>query len=158
LVVEMAHTALTPLLGKEYDGFLLATVGEERNGMTLSVLSALARLDVDPWEETAALASMPRERAKERLAALFASSTKALATGSSADMVAARLIALLPTASSFRIPAPVAAVKAKVPSVVILLGVLLVVLVSLTMYFGAPQLPSLKFNTADRAANPALSQ
>jgi hypothetical protein len=37
--------------GSEYDDFLFASMGEDRNGLPLSVLSALARLDVDPWEE-----------------------------------------------------------------------------------------------------------
>jgi hypothetical protein len=62
----MTHAAFAPLLGREFDRFLFATVGEERNGMTLSVLSALARLDVDPWKETAALSSMPRDKARSR--------------------------------------------------------------------------------------------
>ena len=38
----------------EFDSFLCAPIGEERNGMLLSVLSALARLDVDPWQEATA--------------------------------------------------------------------------------------------------------
>ncbi|MGO9740546.1 MAG: hypothetical protein ACLPN5_03340 [Roseiarcus sp.] len=44
----MTHTALTPLLGREFDDFLFAPIGEDRNGTTLSVLSALARMEVDP--------------------------------------------------------------------------------------------------------------
>ena len=47
----------------EFDPFLYAPVGEERNGMLLSVLSALARLDVDPWQEAAALTKMPAQDA-----------------------------------------------------------------------------------------------
>jgi hypothetical protein len=35
-----------------YDYFLFAPICEEANGMQLSVLSALARMDVDPWEES----------------------------------------------------------------------------------------------------------
>ena len=38
----------------------LASIGEERKGMQLSVLSALARMNVDPREEAARLAAMPR--------------------------------------------------------------------------------------------------
>jgi hypothetical protein len=153
----MAHTVLTPLIGEEFDSFLHASVGEERSGMTLSVLSALARLDLDPWEETAALASMPRDRAKERLAALFKVSTKALAPELSSHVVAARLIALLPSPSNLKIPAPVSAVKARSSSVVALLG-LLVILVSLTVYFGASPLPFFKFTHADKTTSSAFSQ
>ena len=123
--------------------------------MTLSVLSALARLDVDPWEETAALAAMPRDRAKERLAALFNTSTKALASGLSSDVVAARLIPLLPTISNFKIPAPVAAVKAKSSSIFVLLGLFLVALVYLAMYVGALPTPSFNFSRTANTAEPA---
>ena len=80
----MTHAAITPLLGREFDDFLFASIGEDRNGTALSVLSALARLDVDPWQETASLARMPRERATERLAALIAAAPMDLATGLSA--------------------------------------------------------------------------
>jgi hypothetical protein len=44
----MIHAALSPLIGPEFDEFLGAPISEDRNGTTLSVLSALARLDVDP--------------------------------------------------------------------------------------------------------------
>jgi hypothetical protein len=80
--------------------------------MTLSVLSALARLGVDHWEETAALASMPRDKARQRLAALIATTTKALANALSSEIVAARLIALLPVASKLKISLPPPIVKA----------------------------------------------
>jgi hypothetical protein len=44
----MTHVALSPLIGPEFDELLGAPISEDRNGTTLSVLSALARLDVDP--------------------------------------------------------------------------------------------------------------
>jgi hypothetical protein len=40
--------------------------------MTLSVLSALARLNVDPWAEAARLSALPKYMAAQRLASLFA--------------------------------------------------------------------------------------
>jgi hypothetical protein len=40
-------------LGPEFENFLFAPIGEDSNGMVLSVLSALARLDIDPWQEAA---------------------------------------------------------------------------------------------------------
>ncbi len=67
----MTHAALSPLIGREFDEFLGAPIREDRNGTTLSVLSALARLDVDPWHEATSLARMPREAAAERLTALI---------------------------------------------------------------------------------------
>jgi len=47
----MTHPALSPLIGPEFDEFLGASLGEDRNGTRLSVLSAFARLNVDPWQE-----------------------------------------------------------------------------------------------------------
>ena len=111
LADDMTHTALTPLLGREFDDFLYAPIGEDRNGTTLSVLSALARLDVDPWQETASLASMPRERATERMTAIIAAVRKDLATSLAAETIAARLIALLPQAATFSVAAPAALLK-----------------------------------------------
>ena len=108
----MTHTALTPLLGREFDDFLFAPVGENRNGTTLSVLSALARFDVDPWQETASLAGMSKERATERLAVLIAATSADLATGLSAATNAARLIALLPQHPIHKGAAPAALIKA----------------------------------------------
>ncbi len=99
----MTHAALTPLIGAEFDKFLCAPIGEDRNGTTLSVLSALARLDVDPWQEAASLARMPREAATERLTALIAALTHEPTADIPAKTIAADLIALLPRTSSFNI-------------------------------------------------------
>jgi hypothetical protein len=55
----MAPSASVSHLGSEFDNFLFASIGESRNGMLLSVLSALARLDLDPWQEAAELARLP---------------------------------------------------------------------------------------------------
>ncbi len=107
----MTHAALTPLLGREFDNFLFASIGEDRNGTSLSVLSALARLDVDPWREAAGLARMPREKATERLTRLIAAAPKDLATRLSPETIAGRLIVLLPQAASFNVPAPEALLK-----------------------------------------------
>jgi hypothetical protein len=51
----------------KYDHFLFAPICEEANGMQLSVLSALARMDVDPWEEATRLAAMPKAIAERTL-------------------------------------------------------------------------------------------
>ncbi|MGA2491337.1 MAG: hypothetical protein ABSF67_00135 [Roseiarcus sp.] len=107
----MIHTALTPLLGHEFDDFLFAPIGEDRNGTTLSVLSALARLDVDPWQETASLARMPKERATERLAGLIAATPMDLAEDLTVATIAARLIALLPRSAVYKVAAPAALFK-----------------------------------------------
>ncbi len=91
----MTHAALSPLIGPEFDEFLGAPIGEDRNGTTLSVLSALARLDVDPWQEATSLARMPREAAAERLTALFDALPRE-PSGVPSRTSAADLVALLP--------------------------------------------------------------
>ena len=93
-------TSISPL-GSEFDSFLFAPIGEDRNGMLLSVVSALARLDVDPWEEADELARLPGESATQRLASLIS----ALPDGPpDSRTVATRLIGLLPRRASFHIP------------------------------------------------------
>ena len=49
----MTLAARFSLLHSDLNDFLFASVGDEQNGMPLSVLSALTRLGVDPWEEAA---------------------------------------------------------------------------------------------------------
>ncbi len=92
----MTHAALSPLIGPEFDEFLGASIGEDRNGTGLSVLSALARLDVDPWQEATSLARMPREAAAVRLTELIEALPHAPASAIPSRMSAADLVALLP--------------------------------------------------------------
>ena len=49
----MTLSARFSLLHSDLNDFLFASVGDEQNGMPLSVISALTRLGVDPWEEAA---------------------------------------------------------------------------------------------------------
>jgi hypothetical protein len=78
------------------DAFLFAEVGTEANGMPLTVLSVLARLDHDPWAEAAALSRLPRAAAIERLAASIERMTLPQAD---ARATATRLLFLLPAAT-----------------------------------------------------------
>ena len=48
------------LLHSDLNDFLFAAIGEEQNGVTLSVVSALTQLGVGPWEEAARLTPCPR--------------------------------------------------------------------------------------------------
>jgi hypothetical protein len=50
----MMPPAAIALPRAEFNAFLFARTGEDRNGMPVSVLSGLARLDMDPWQEEAA--------------------------------------------------------------------------------------------------------
>jgi len=88
----------------EFDDFLYAPIGTERNEMPLSVLSALARLDVDPWEEAAELSELPKDTATLRLASLIARLPGGRWTQADSRAIASRLIELLPRRSSFKGP------------------------------------------------------
>jgi hypothetical protein len=83
-------------LGTEFDAFLFASTGLERNGMPLSVVSVLARLDLDPWQEAASLAALPAETATQKLAAWLEALSEPAPKQADASTTAARLIALLP--------------------------------------------------------------
>ena len=92
----MDHRARFSTLSARYDDFLFAPVCEDANGMRLSVLSALARMNVDPWEEATRLAAMPRAIAEKTLISILD-----LVSGRSwkppeAAAIAARLVRLLP--------------------------------------------------------------
>jgi hypothetical protein len=83
------------LIRSELNDFLFAPIGVEQNGMTLSVISGLARLGVDPWAEAARLAGLPGPAAIAALAGkigeISGGSWKA-----DAGRIAERLIRLLP--------------------------------------------------------------
>lgn len=72
--------------------------------MPLSVLSALARLDFDPWEEAAKLAQLPKDTATRALASLIAALPNGSATRPDPSTIAPRLIALLPGQSNSALP------------------------------------------------------
>jgi hypothetical protein len=91
----MTYSASVSALESEFNDFLFALIGADRNDVPLSVLSVLARLDIDPWQEAAELTRLPKEIATQRLA----SSIAELPEGPSYlehGTIAARLIALLP--------------------------------------------------------------
>ena len=80
----------------QYDDFLFASICEEANGMRLSVLSALARMNVDPWDEATRLAAMPKAVAERTLVSILDLVSGRRWNPSEAKVVAARLVRLLP--------------------------------------------------------------
>ena len=95
-----------PRPGTEYDDFLFAPIGTETNGMLLSVLSALARMNVDPRKEAAALAELPRKEAVHRLSCLIEALPARPSAPEEPLTIAARLIKLLPHRSGLDLPLP----------------------------------------------------
>jgi len=92
----MALSARFSLLHSNLNDFLFASVGEEQNGVTLSVVSALTRLGLDPWEEAARLTPLPKARAAEALATLIARLPISRTLSSDDLAISQRLVELLP--------------------------------------------------------------
>jgi hypothetical protein len=83
-------------LGGEFDAFLFAPIGEDRNGLPLRIVSLLGRLDLDPWQAAASLAALPAETAALKLASLLAELPVAQLKQADPGSMAADLVALLP--------------------------------------------------------------
>jgi len=98
-VIEMTLATATSALESRFDRFLYAAVREDPDGTPLTVLSVLARLDIDPWKEAAKLAQLPGEAAARALAVLISALPKGSTTPSDSETIAARLIRLLPHVS-----------------------------------------------------------
>ncbi len=87
----------TPIsLEKDFDDFLFAPIGEDGNGMLLSVVSALTRLDLDPWQVARDLSRMPAAAAIDELEAVIAMLPNRVIQGRDQSAIALRLAALLP--------------------------------------------------------------
>ncbi len=130
-----------------YNAFLFAAVGEERrgeegDGLQLTVLSALTRLGLDPWQEAARLSDLPRDAAARALAAIIARLPEGDWKASESGAIATRLVDWLPGRSAPAVPSP----KARAPedgtaqagSLTagrwLVWGVLAVAVLSLTLY------------------------
>jgi len=81
----------------EFNDFLFAFVGEEKSGMQLTVLSALARLGFDPWREAARLSELTNEAATKALAAAIVALPEGHWKASDSQSIAVRLVNRLPT-------------------------------------------------------------
>ncbi len=92
----MDHRARFSTLSASYDDFLFASVCEDANGMRLSVLSALARMNVDPWEEAGRLAALPKAVAEKTLLLALDRVSGRSWKSPEAATIAARLVRLLP--------------------------------------------------------------
>jgi hypothetical protein len=83
-------------LTSTYNDFLFAPICEEANGVRLSVVSALARMDVDPWEEAKRIAAMPKAIAERALLPILDRVLSKNRNPSETEMIATRLVQLLP--------------------------------------------------------------
>jgi hypothetical protein len=79
-----------------FNEFLFASIGDGGNGMPLSVVSALARLEIDPWQEAARLAALPTALAASALDGLIRRLPAGGWDPADTGKIVARLIKLLP--------------------------------------------------------------
>jgi hypothetical protein len=103
-------------LGSEFDAFLFAPLGEDRNGLPLSVISLLARMNLDPWQEAGALATLPAEAAARRLAVSLDTLTDPILRQANSRTVVLRLLALLPHRTPVAGQVPEAGIAATPPA------------------------------------------
>jgi hypothetical protein len=83
-------------LNSLFDPFLFSSIVDQENGMEFTILSALARLGIDPWEEAARLAALPKPMASEALVVLIGRLPKGNWKLSHSAELASRLVELLP--------------------------------------------------------------
>lgn len=86
----------TAPLRTEFEKFLYEPIGQDNNDMPLSVLSALARQDVDPWDEAAKLAQLPEQQAVAQLVSLLGAFPHAPLVCPDPASIAPHLVTLLP--------------------------------------------------------------
>ncbi|WP_372785568.1 hypothetical protein [Phenylobacterium sp.] len=91
----MAAASAPTRLSDQFNAFLRSALWLDRDETPLSVLSALARLDVDPWEEAAQLAALPEPSASARLAAMLANLPGGPSIRRDLDAICVRSISLL---------------------------------------------------------------
>ena len=90
---------------KDFDRFLYSVIRVENCGTDLTVLSVLARQDMDPWEVAEQLSRIPRRGAAAQLSLLIATPQGAMANPQLPDPIVIDLLTKLPQSSLLRRPA-----------------------------------------------------
>jgi hypothetical protein len=101
LELDMVNSTLRSPLAAQLGDFLYAPIGEDNNATPLTVLSALARQNVDPWEEAADLSRLRGDAAMRKLTSMMAALPQGALADCEPNAVAARLLVLLPHSSAF---------------------------------------------------------
>jgi hypothetical protein len=93
---EMTESGIQLRRDPAFQRFLGASVGKDANGTKVTVLSMLARLGVDPWDEAADLSAMPEGPAGHKLEALIARFRDVPTLVADRGRIASDLVAFLP--------------------------------------------------------------
>ena len=140
-------------LNPQFDRFLYAPLCE-RDEMPVSVLSALTRQNIDPWQLAARLSQLPKAQAVKTLAPIVQESDSGRWSPSEADETAVHLIGLLPTQNNCgSVPPSMENVKGYL-MIWVLHGIFWG---ALALYAGNPQQAGKNYNDS-HAANAAISQ
>ena len=91
-------------LRTDFDRFLFTSLGDDANGLPVTLMTALARLGVDPWEEAAELAVLSPDSATRKLISRLSSLPSGLRAKVDTDF-AKRLVDLLHWAPRVSAPA-----------------------------------------------------
>jgi hypothetical protein len=140
-------------LDPQFDRFLYAPLCE-RDEMTVSVLSALTRQNIDPWQLAARLSQLPKAQAVKTLTPIVQESDSGRWSPSEANATAVRLIGLLPSQNNCS-PAPPSRENVKGYLMIwVLHGIFWGIL---ALYAGNPQQAGKNYNDSS-AANAAIYQ
>jgi hypothetical protein len=130
--------------------------------MLLSALSALARLDRDPWREAAELARMPQQTASQRLTFLIKALPNQPPTRPEPETISTRLIALLPrgaspsVASSEKLPGGAETLNFRALIYVMLLNLLLMACMTDAQWITSSADSSTKIDSAQASSASAV--
>jgi len=92
-----ANTArASSFLGVQFNAFLFAPIGADDRGRQVTVVSALARLDLDPWDEADRLSRLPDETAARSISMVISRFPEIPLGVAGARQTAIRLVGLLP--------------------------------------------------------------
>ncbi len=104
------------LAQSEFNDFLFEFVVDEKDGHYLTVISALARLDLNPWDEAARLAQLPRAGAIDELTAVIRDQETEDWQPTDPRSIATRLVDFLPKyRAASATPRPPGVTKTKRP-------------------------------------------
>lgn len=92
----MSESVSSASITADLERFVYADVALDPNGVELSVLSALSRRGLDPWDEAQRLAQLPRPAAADGLAQTLKMVPAVQSLRLDVKVVSDRLVALLP--------------------------------------------------------------
>lgn len=91
---KTAHSSA--FLGAEFNTFLFEPIGVDICGRPVTVVSALARLDMDPWAEADRLSRLPDQTAAHSVSMVLSRLPEIVSGMADRQKSAARLVQLLP--------------------------------------------------------------